>query len=152
MLDVIRTVVDEGNFFEIMPNYAKNIIVGFARMAGRTIGVVGNQPNQKAGVLDHVKNMICCLLKLISFSSLSFVQTRSINFVRKLLSMFGNSVCLALYLIYHRHCHDTYLMSNVLNVPPVCICFCNSDVCGTWLLHWHIVPSPCRNKPCYWSY
>ena len=49
MLDVVRTVVDEGNFFEIMPTYAKNIIVGFARMAGRTVGIVGNQPNQKAG-------------------------------------------------------------------------------------------------------
>lgn len=49
MLDVIRSVVDEGNFFEIMPDYARNIIVGFARMNGRTVGVVGNQPSQKAG-------------------------------------------------------------------------------------------------------
>ncbi|XP_064394246.1 propionyl-CoA carboxylase beta chain, mitochondrial-like [Halichondria panicea] len=52
ILDVIRGVVDEGNFFEIMPDYARNIIVGFARMNGRTVGVVGNQPNQKAGCLD----------------------------------------------------------------------------------------------------
>ena len=37
-------VVDEREFFEIMPNYAKNIIVGFARMNGRTVGIVGNQP------------------------------------------------------------------------------------------------------------
>ena len=49
MLDVIRGVIDEGNFFEIMPDYARNIIVGFARMNGRTVGVVANQPNQKAG-------------------------------------------------------------------------------------------------------
>ena len=49
MLNVINTVVDERNFFEIMPDYAKNIIVGFARMAGRTVGIVANQPNSKAG-------------------------------------------------------------------------------------------------------
>ena len=35
-----------------MPSYAKNIVVGFARMNGRTVGVVGNQPNQRAGCLD----------------------------------------------------------------------------------------------------
>jgi propionyl-CoA carboxylase beta chain len=52
MLDIVRLVVDEGNFFEIMPDYAKNIITGFARMDGRTVGVVGNQPNQRAGCLD----------------------------------------------------------------------------------------------------
>lgn len=42
-------VVDERDFFEIMPNYAKNIIVGFARMNGRTVGIVGNQPNVASG-------------------------------------------------------------------------------------------------------
>ena len=50
ILDVIRLTVDEGNFFEIMPDYAKNIVVGFARMNGRTVGVIANQPNQKAGM------------------------------------------------------------------------------------------------------
>lgn len=49
MHDVIQPIVDEGEFFEIMPDYAKNIIVGFARMNGRTIGVVGNQPKVAAG-------------------------------------------------------------------------------------------------------
>ena len=49
ILDVIRSVVDEENFFEIMPDYARNIVVGFGRMNGRTVGIVGNQPNQKAG-------------------------------------------------------------------------------------------------------
>ena len=53
ILDVIRSVVDEENFFEIMPDYAKNIIVGFGRMNGRTVGIVGNQPNQKAGAHPH---------------------------------------------------------------------------------------------------
>ncbi|ROT73579.1 carboxyl transferase domain protein [Penaeus vannamei] len=52
MLDVVHGVVDEGDFFEIMPNYAKNIIVGFARMNGRTVGIVGNQPKSAAGCLD----------------------------------------------------------------------------------------------------
>ncbi|XP_058408618.1 propionyl-CoA carboxylase beta chain, mitochondrial isoform X5 [Diceros bicornis minor] len=45
-------VVDEREFFEIMPNYAKNIIVGFARMNGRTVGIVGNQPKVASGCLD----------------------------------------------------------------------------------------------------
>jgi len=41
--------VDEKNFFEIMPSYAKNIVVGFARMNGRTVGIVGNQPKVASG-------------------------------------------------------------------------------------------------------
>ncbi len=45
-------MVDEGDFFPIMPNYAKNIIVGFGRMNGRTVGVVGNNPKVAAGCLD----------------------------------------------------------------------------------------------------
>ena len=45
----VLQVVDEGNFFQIMPDYARNIIVGFARFNGRSVGIVGNQPNQKAG-------------------------------------------------------------------------------------------------------
>lgn len=52
MLDVILAIVDERDFFEIMPKYAKNIIVGFARMNGRTVGIVGNQPKVAAGCLD----------------------------------------------------------------------------------------------------
>lgn len=49
MLDVVQSIVDEADFFEIMPNYAKNIIIGFARMNGRTVGIVGNQPKAAAG-------------------------------------------------------------------------------------------------------
>lgn len=52
MLAVLRKVVDEGNVFEIMPDFAKNIITGFARMDGRTVGVVANNPNYLAGCLD----------------------------------------------------------------------------------------------------
>ena len=60
MLNVIRAVIDERNFFEIMPDYAKNIIVGFARMNGQTVGVIANQPNSKAGVCDvHACLCIC---------------------------------------------------------------------------------------------
>ncbi|XP_046374559.1 propionyl-CoA carboxylase beta chain, mitochondrial-like [Haliotis cracherodii] len=50
--DVILGVVDEQDFFEIMTNYAKNIVIGFARMNGRTVGLVGNQPKVAAGCLD----------------------------------------------------------------------------------------------------
>jgi propionyl-CoA carboxylase beta chain len=49
---VIQEVVDVGDFFEIQPEHAKNIVVGFARMEGRTVGCVGNQPMELAGCLD----------------------------------------------------------------------------------------------------
>ncbi|EYC23695.1 hypothetical protein Y032_0015g2790 [Ancylostoma ceylanicum] len=52
MKDVVTALVDEGDFFEIMPDYAKNIVVGFARMNGRTVGIVGNNPKFAAGCLD----------------------------------------------------------------------------------------------------
>uniref|UniRef100_A0A673N0J1 Propionyl-CoA carboxylase beta chain, mitochondrial n=1 Tax=Sinocyclocheilus rhinocerous TaxID=307959 RepID=A0A673N0J1_9TELE len=52
MLDIVHGVLDEREFFEIMPNYAKNIVVGFARMNGRTVGIVGNQPKVASGCLD----------------------------------------------------------------------------------------------------
>ncbi len=50
--DVIRAVVDNSDFFEIMELYAKNIVIGFGRMGGRTSGFVANQPLEMAGVLD----------------------------------------------------------------------------------------------------
>ncbi|XP_051638406.1 propionyl-CoA carboxylase beta chain, mitochondrial isoform X3 [Manacus candei] len=52
MLDIIHSIVDEREFFEIMPSYARNIVVGFARMNGRTVGIVGNQPKVASGCLD----------------------------------------------------------------------------------------------------
>lgn len=52
MRDVIRGIVDEESFLEVHENYADNIVVGFARIAGRSIGIVGNQPQSMAGVLD----------------------------------------------------------------------------------------------------
>lgn len=52
MKELIAKVVDEGDFFEIMPDYAKNIIVGFGRMNGDTVGFVANQPMVLAGCLD----------------------------------------------------------------------------------------------------
>jgi len=50
--EVITAVTDEGSFFEVHKDYAENIVVGFARLAGRSIGVVANQPAFLAGVLD----------------------------------------------------------------------------------------------------
>lgn len=52
MKDVIREIVDEGDFFEVLEGFAQNIIVGFARMNGSTIGIVANQPKVMAGSLD----------------------------------------------------------------------------------------------------
>ncbi|MFM8185373.1 MAG: acyl-CoA carboxylase subunit beta, partial [Alphaproteobacteria bacterium] len=52
MLELIEKILDEGDFFEIQADYAKNIIIGFGRMEGQTVGVVANQPMQLAGCLD----------------------------------------------------------------------------------------------------
>ncbi len=52
MKEVIYKVVDNADFMEVMENYAKNIIVGFGRLNGRSIGIIANQPAFKAGVLD----------------------------------------------------------------------------------------------------
>ena len=52
MTRVVELIVDDGDFFEVAPLYAQNIVVGFARLAGHTVGVVGNQPRALAGVLD----------------------------------------------------------------------------------------------------
>ncbi|MDK2841736.1 MAG: methylmalonyl-CoA decarboxylase subunit alpha [Anaerophaga sp.] len=52
MKEVIYTIIDDGEFLEVHRNYAKNIIVGFCRMGGASVGLVANQPNFLAGVLD----------------------------------------------------------------------------------------------------
>lgn len=52
MYGVIRSIVDDGDFFEIHEHFAKNIIVGFAHMGGKSVGIVANQPRILAGVLD----------------------------------------------------------------------------------------------------
>ena len=52
MKDVIHAVVDDGYFFEVQELYAKNIVVGFARLNGRSVGIVANQPAFLAGTLD----------------------------------------------------------------------------------------------------
>ena len=50
--EVIAGIIDENTFFEVHKNFGENIVVGFARLAGRSIGIVGNQPAVLAGVLD----------------------------------------------------------------------------------------------------
>ena len=52
MYQVIAGIVDNGEFLEVQPSYAKNLIIGFARFNGQTVGIVANQPKQLAGVLD----------------------------------------------------------------------------------------------------
>jgi propionyl-CoA carboxylase beta chain len=52
MREIIEGVIDEDTFFEVHKNFAENIVVGFARLAGRSIGIIGNQPAVLAGVLD----------------------------------------------------------------------------------------------------
>jgi propionyl-CoA carboxylase beta chain len=52
MREVIRRIVDDGAFLEVQPDFAGNILVGFARLGGRPVGVIANQPAVLAGVLD----------------------------------------------------------------------------------------------------
>ncbi len=52
MKEIIHSVVDKGHFLEVQPYYAQNIIVGFGRIGGRSVGIVANQPQVLAGVLD----------------------------------------------------------------------------------------------------
>jgi len=52
MKDIIRSIVDNGQFLEIHENYAQNVVVGFARLGGHSVGMVANQPAVLAGVLD----------------------------------------------------------------------------------------------------
>jgi propionyl-CoA carboxylase beta chain len=50
--DIIHKIIDDEHFLEVQPHYAANIVIGFARMGGKPIGIVANQPNHLAGVLD----------------------------------------------------------------------------------------------------
>ena len=52
MYEVIGAIIDKGEFLEVHADYARNIIVGFARFNGQTVGIVANQPKYLAGVLD----------------------------------------------------------------------------------------------------
>jgi len=52
MLDLIQTIADDGRFLEVQEHYARNLIVGFARLDGRSVGIVANQPAVLAGTLD----------------------------------------------------------------------------------------------------
>ena len=52
IVELIKRVVDDGNFFEVMPLIGKNLVVGFGRFGGRSVGIVANQPAHLAGVLD----------------------------------------------------------------------------------------------------
>ncbi|MDZ4121073.1 MAG: carboxyl transferase domain-containing protein, partial [Candidatus Cloacimonadaceae bacterium] len=53
ILDVINSIVDEGEFLQVARNFAQNIVVGFARMNGHPVGIVANQPKVLAGVIDN---------------------------------------------------------------------------------------------------
>lgn len=52
MLDIITSIVDQGEYYEVQPHFAKNMITCFARMDGKTVGVIANQPSVMAGCLD----------------------------------------------------------------------------------------------------
>jgi propionyl-CoA carboxylase beta chain len=83
MKELILKVVDEGDFFEIQDQFAKNIITGFARMEGRTVGIVANQPMVLAGVLDSdasrkaarfVRFCDCFDIPIVTFVDVAGVQ------------------------------------------------------------------------------
>jgi acetyl-CoA/propionyl-CoA carboxylase carboxyl transferase subunit len=53
MKEAIRRIVDEGEFFEVFPLWSANIVIGFARLDGRSVGIIANQPKVLAGTLDY---------------------------------------------------------------------------------------------------
>ena len=62
ILHVVESILDEEDLFEIMPDYARNIVVGFGRLGGHTVGIVANQPNQKAGIIKYHCNYFMMIL------------------------------------------------------------------------------------------
>lgn len=83
MKDVILCLVDERDFFEIMPNYAKNIVIGFGRMNGRTVGITGNQPKVAAGKFPNKRNNILINLLYIFLGCLDInASVKAARFVR----------------------------------------------------------------------
>ena len=90
--DVINTVIDDGYFFEVQEYYAKNIVIGFARLNGRSVGIVANQPAFLAGVLDisasvkgarFVRFCDCFNIPLITFEDVPGLLTRHAAGVRR---------------------------------------------------------------------
>ncbi len=73
MHDVITRIFDNGDFFEIAPLYATNLITGFARLHGETVGIVANQPKKLAGTLDI--NASIKGARFVRFSMLSIFQS-----------------------------------------------------------------------------
>ncbi len=68
ILDVILNVVDEREFFELKPTFAKNLVTGFGRMGGKTVGIVGNNPKHAAGCLDINASEKGARYALVTFS------------------------------------------------------------------------------------
>lgn len=84
--DIIEPVVDNHYFFEVMPHFAKNIVVGFARLGGRSVGIVVNQPAFLAGVLDidasdkaarFIRFCDCFNIPLITFEDVPLPGSRT---------------------------------------------------------------------------
>jgi propionyl-CoA carboxylase beta chain len=76
MKDVIKLIFDDGEFFEVHEHYAKNMLTGFARMGGRSVGIVAQQPAVSAGIIDinaslkasrFVRFLDCFNLPIITF-------------------------------------------------------------------------------------
>jgi propionyl-CoA carboxylase beta chain len=69
MKDVIAKIVDDGYFFEVQEHFARNLVIGFARMAGRPVGIVANQPAYLAGGAGHQRQRegraLCALLRCV---------------------------------------------------------------------------------------
>jgi acetyl-CoA carboxylase carboxyltransferase component len=74
MKDVIKSIVDNGDFFEIHELFAENILIGFARMGGRTVGIIANQPQSLAGALDiHSSNKAARFIRFCDSFNISIV-------------------------------------------------------------------------------
>jgi acetyl-CoA carboxylase carboxyltransferase component len=76
---VMKNVADEGTLFEVMPDAARNIVVGFARLNGHTVGMVGNEPMELAGCLDINSSIKVCVSPACPLASTCLVRSAGLR-------------------------------------------------------------------------
>src|SRR5690625_6809168 len=96
MKELIHKVVDEQEFFELQPDYAANIVIGFGRMDGRPVGVVANQPLVLAGCLDIASTIKSA--RFVRFCECLHIPILTFSYIHDLLTQPSQS-CYYLFMI-----------------------------------------------------
>ena len=138
--DVITKVVDFADFFEVQSGYAMNIVVGFARIAGRTIGIIANQPCAHAGVLDiNASNKAARFIRFCNAFNISLLTFADVpGFLPGVQQEHGGII---------RHGAKMLFAYSAATVPKITIilrkCYggaylamCGKDLGADWVLAW----------------